>query len=203
MKIISSFFLSFFLFGQVSAGLFEYTLWQNTHINAHPSWADVVESLKVNQRIIRENTSHNYSYISQRDTLSSVTSEMDYLLDVASQLRTDISKIRNYSSRQYRALRAQLQRDLRDIQNRINYLSDRKRDILRKNSYNTYSISRATNTRFRSARAESYYKKYNYRYDDYTDGYYVYDSHNKYYSRKPHWLNPQLTERSEWYIFIK
>jgi len=194
LRICSFILLSCLSVSYSQAGLFEYTLGESTHINASSGEsADAVETLDYNKNQIHS-TSYVHRYHFSEDTVSGVESEMKHLLDIASQMRIDISKMKNYSSRPYVVLRSQLQKDLRDVQDRINYLSDRKRDLIQSTNYYSY---RTNNSRFRSARAENYYKKYNYTYNDYNYGYYTYDYNNNYYTRQPHWVNPNLRQRSQ------
>lgn len=227
MKYIAAIILSFSIFWQSYAGLFEYTMWEKTRINSTSyESADVVESLQIpTSNYSYWNTTYNnynytnsqysqfikptifaddyYGYNSTSSTYynsDDILAEMQYYVSLANGLRTDISKMRNYGS-EYTDLRNQLKRDLANLDNQIKYLGDLRVALAKNNNYNNHTNQYYYNNEIRSQRLVDYYRKYGYEYIG--SSYYYYDSNYDYYQRKPKWLNENLKPRDEWYIYIQ
>lgn len=191
------FFVCFILSLQtVSAWLFEYSQWKKTRINATKyERADIVESISIpTDSYVTPHTTfdHSSSYTTSYNSYD-ITSEMNVYISMANELRRDISKIRRYGS-ESQALRKQLQRDLKDINDHIRYLSKLRAEQARSQRY---SYDYRYNNNFRSARLESYYNKYWYT-RDYNS--YYYNTRDGYYSRK---YDNDYSFRDYGYIYIK
>lgn len=212
MKYIAFFVSSFFLLWQSYAGLFEYTMWEKTRINTTKyESVDLVEALDIWEKYYPSYTknlwfqqktifaddyySHSSGYYYNTDD---IVSEMQYYISIANSLRNDISKMRKYWS-EYNTLRNQLKRDLSDLEDQIDYLSELRTSLTRHNT--SYYTNRYYDTDLRSQRLTNYYRKYWFDYSD--SSYYYYDSHLNYFQRKPSWLNENLKPRDEWYIYIQ
>lgn len=225
MKYIWFMILLFSMFSQAQAWLFEYTQWEKTRINSTKfESADIVESINIpnNNHWFSSsinnnyNTSTSYYHTSISPTIfaddyykynniwntsynsDDIFSEMQYYISLANGIRNDISKMRKYGS-EYTALRNQLKRDLSDLENQIDYLSNLRKNIAQNNIY--YSHHRLYRNSTRSQKLVNYYRKYGYEYQD--SSYYYFDSQYNYYQRQPSWINENLRPRDEWYIYIQ
>ena len=94
---------------------------------------------------------------------------------------------------EYTTLRNQLKRDLADVENQIDYLSNLRKVLTRNSNYSSSKHQYYYKNSIRSQKLVDYYRKYGYEYLD--NSYYYYDTQYNYYQRKPKWLNEDLKPR--------
>lgn len=203
------------IYSQTYSSSYNSNYYTNSSYNSSNYYTELYSNSSYNRPYTEsyyDNISHSNGYYSYselknyyEDRLDDLEDEADYIDDIKRDIKLSLSDLKKYNSRYYYDIKANLNAELDNLEEREvqveNMIDDIEDEIddLEDNRGNSNSKYYNSGTYFDSWSNSYYDNRYNNYY--YDRNYYNYDSDSWEYI--PHWVNPDLEAVDNGYIYIR